>query len=419
MKPTKNYYRNIETYPKQIGLLSLTELRSHQDEDWYVRFRFYNEGSGKWKLFIKKGGANYKDLPLAERKAQIVALKKAVEYKLGVQQWNPITNTYPVPDDDEMELDKLQQMSFTDAIDFAVKMKTSDWKKKTKQDYASVVRYIKQSAAVLDLTHRKIIELRRAHYIVLLEKVKALRQLSNKGYNKYRDFLSSLMGKIEEFEILEYNPIHKIKMKETIKVVAHRPPTREQQKIIVSRIRNDYRNYYRFVAVVYGTTIRPKEICALKIKHLHKADQIFRIIPDREADNSKTFYERDVVIPDWLMDVLSELNLHNYDPEWYIFSTRNKYGTFMPGPNRMHSNTPTNWWRKIVKEGLKMDVDQYSLKKLAGNDMVKLQVQEGLHNLLQVPQLQMGHADKKMTEVYVDEHRAIINEMLKRKMPVL
>jgi len=59
-----------------------------------------------------------------------------------------------------------------------------------------------------------------------------------------------------------------------------------------------------------------------------------------------------VAIPDWVMDLLAELNLHNCDPEDYIFSSYNKYKTFLLGKTCMHSNTPTSWWRKIVKEDL-------------------------------------------------------------------
>jgi integrase len=146
---------------------------------------------------------------------------------------------------------------------------------------------------------------------------------------------------------------------------------------------------------------------------------MFRIVPDREEENSKTLIEREVIIPDWVMQLLDELKLERYNEEHYIFSTRNKYGTFMPGMNRMHSNTPTRWWRKIVKEDLKLDVNQYSLKKLAGNDMVRLLYNERVNDLIKLPQQQMGHTTSKMTETYVHEHKNIENEILKRKMPVL
>jgi integrase len=421
-KTISTLYKNIETYPKKIGLLSLSTLKNLQQKKWYVRFRFYDERDNKWKLVIRKPNVNRKDLSLAERKAQLTALKDAVEFKLKVQQWNPLTNTYIDPEKQsskETEIEVLRQMFFFDALDYAVSHKTNDWSKKTRQDYKSFVKYLKQAASSLGLLYKTISEVRRLDCRLLLQEAQDIRKLTNIGYNKYRDFLSSLLGTLEEFEILEYNPVHKIKQKATIKKISHRPPTSEQKKIIFSKIKCHNKTYYRFLAVLYGCTLRPKEITRLKIKHLIRASQIFRIIPDRIEENSKTLIEREVVIPDWVLALLDELHLERYDQNWYIFSTRNKYGSFMPGPNRMHSNTPTTWWRKIVKEDLGLDVTQYSLKKLSGNHMVRLLYNERANDLIKLPQRQMGHATSEMTEVYVDEHIAIENEIVRRKMPVL
>ena len=80
-----------------------------------------------------------------------------------------------------------------------------------------------------------------------------------------------------------YNPIAKIKTKEVIKKVAHRPPTADQRLLIVNRIKNEYRNYYRFLAVLYGCTICPKEITALKVKNPHRLEQVFRLVPDNQS----------------------------------------------------------------------------------------------------------------------------------------
>lgn len=54
--------------------------------------------------------------------------------------------------------------------------------------------------------------------------------LGAKGYNRYREHLSTFLSKIEEFEIIDYNPIEKIKTKEEIKTFAHRPPTEEERQ---------------------------------------------------------------------------------------------------------------------------------------------------------------------------------------------
>jgi integrase len=392
-------------------------------EQWYVWFRYFNEGTNNWQLVIKKGGVNYTGLPVRERLAQLNALKKAIQFKLEHQGWNPINNSYAWKSLEEQEISNLTNMTFDQALTFSFNKKSKDWSHKTKQDYSSVLKYLLEAAAAIGITYSMIAEVKRPHYKFLLDKVREIRSLSAKGYNKYRDYLSSLLGELEQYDIIEYNPVHKIKSKDTIKVVAHRPPTKDQQSLIINRVKTAHPDYYRFLAVLYGCTIRPKEITALKIKHLHRKEQIFRMVPDNKS-STKGRIEKESTIPDWVMELLSEMNLHNYNPEWYIFSTNNKHGSFLPGPNRMHSNTPTNTWRCIVKKdvkfgGLGLDVNQYSLKKLAGNDMVKMQRNEQATNLLELPRMQMGHTTTKQTEVYVTEDKEVLQDLIKRKMPVL
>jgi integrase len=130
-----------------------------------------------------------------------------------------------------------------------------------------------------------------------------------------------------------------------------------------------------------------------------------------------------------VLALLSELNLHAYDPEWFIFSSSHhkigfKDGTFFPGPKAVYKQTPTTWWRDIVKAkaekgGLGLDVSQYGLKKLSGNNMVRMQKKYHVDKLLDLPQSQMGHTNPKMTEVYVTEHLEIMKDLVKEHMPVL
>ena len=84
IKSFKNY-RNLKTYPENLNLSS-QELEKYKDKDWYVRFRYFDERTGKWVLKIYKGGVNYTDIPTKERVAQLNALKKALLYKLEVEQ---------------------------------------------------------------------------------------------------------------------------------------------------------------------------------------------------------------------------------------------------------------------------------------------------------------------------------------------
>lgn len=390
----------------------------------YVWFRYYNHEKGKWSNPIRRKPVIDPCCSKEDHYEDLVALRDAIIYKLKVQKWNPINNTYPEQVIDEFDegLKELREMNFCQAMDFAYVKKKPDWRKKSSQDYNSIIKYLKQAAAYIELHEKKIIEFRLPHFRLLLDTVKQLRKLSDQGYNKYREYLSSLVGELIQWEVVDINLVHHVKTKKVVKHLAHRPPTKDELSIIMPRIKKENYEYYRFLAVLYGCTLRPKEITRLKIKHLHKKEQVFRISYDAKEENLKTKSDREVVIPNWLMNLLMEMNLQNYNPEFYIFSTFNKYKSFLPGPRAMHPNTTNHWWRKIVKNkktGLGMNVNQYSLKKLAGNDMVRLQLVNNADKLLQLPKMQMGHANEKQTTDYVQEHLEVMKDLVKNQMPVL
>lgn len=421
--PSKKKWTDPEICPKN-------PVQNDMKKSWRVRFRYFNEKTHQWVQISRRSNLN-QIKNFKERLTEAKHLKNALTFQLGVQGWDPITDSYHTPSISElptdMELIALQTISFHDALDYAYRKKKIDWSHKTAQDYSSIVKYLQQAAKKIQLASRPIRDFKLPHFRMILDATRDLRTLSNVAYNKYRTYLSSLVSEMIQWDIVDLNLVHHVKTKETLKTVAHRPPSDDERLILVHRIRECHRDYYRFLAVLYGCTIRPKEITRLKIKHLKVPDQCFRIIPDRKEGNSKTNTEREMAVPDWVMGLLSELKLDKYNPEWYIFSSNvngSRRDMFKPGPKAMHRNTPTNWWNNIVKKpedegGLGLDVNQYSLKKLSGDDMIKLQRREGIDKLLEMPRQQMGHATTGQTEDYVTEHLEVMKEMVKRKMPVL
>jgi integrase/recombinase XerD len=382
------------------------------DKTWRVRFDFYfnnkrNMISRMWEL---NSIPSFKER-LAESK--IIVHELELRLKKG---WNPVTNAYPNKTAKELELENLKNMSFSDALDFAFEKRKKNWSHKTKQDYTSVIRYFKiVGYSYLD---KRIREFKKIDFKIILEETIEMRKGSEQMYNKYREYLSSLVSELVEWDILETNCIRDIKTRQTLKKVAHRPPTPEQRELIISAVKERNYPYYRFLAVLYGCTIRPKEITKIKIGYLLKDQGVFRL----PAEITKNGKEADVPIPNWVMDILCEMRPENYPDDYYLFS--GKGNVFMPGANRMHSNTTTGNWHKIVKlpvkkGGLGLDVDQYSLKKLAGDDMVRIQVSKGLDNLLSLPQRMMRHGSTSQTEDYVNAHKDVQKLFIQDFMPRL
>lgn len=366
--------------------------KADMSKEWRIWFRFSH--NGKRKVISRKRNLNDID-SFTER------LKYAKEMRLELHQmlkegWNPITGKFPEVTTDDI--------TFHKALDFAYEKKLPDWSEKSASDFKSVIRYLKEACTFT----KPISEFKKADFRVVLEEVKKIRKLTNSGYNKYREYLSSLIGELCQWDIMEANPIEYIQTKKVKKVMSHRPPTEAERKLISHHLRTNHKDYYRFAAVEFGTTIRPVEISRLKVKDLIKSEGIFRL----SADILKNATERDVPIPGWLLRLLSELDLTNKDH--YIFGKG-----FVPGPEKLAKNASHNYWRKAVKQELKLNINQYALKKLAGNIMVNLQVSYGVDNLLEVPQRMMGHSDKSQTKVYVNQQEKIIKDLIQNQMPEL
>jgi integrase len=377
---------------------------STSGDRWFVWFKF--EG----RTLKYYGGVNYTALKKSpkQRKVEIKGLLKLWESLLA-EGFNPLTRSYETESGPESGL-----YSFVEALEYARQKKTSSgaWKKKTQQDYKSSIKFLTQAAHTCGLADTPIAKLRKADYKRILESVQSTRTLEGTGYNKYRDHLSSLIGEVAEWELIESNPVETIKMQPVIKKFAHEKPTPSERIKIVEAIKENKPTFYRFCSTLYGTTIREKEILALQIGDFHLSDQVIKIVPDKSRDNSKVLGERRIVIPDTLLKVLLQLNLEAFPINYYVFSKN-----YLPGPTRMHSNTPTSHWRDIVKTGLKIDKDLYGLKKLGGDVMIDIQAE--VKKMIELPQRQMGHTTSGMTEVYVQRHIEIMNDLFRRNMPEL
>jgi integrase len=383
------------------------------DKTWRVRFRYFH--SGKWHQISRKGILNSIS-SYSERKQEAGRIIHILKTRLGFRL-EPSHEHLPRKDLQRNGTGTSEILHLRGSPGLCASEEKKRPFPKSYQDYRSCIKFLKSAAEDLQYT-KQIKDFRRADFKIILEEVTDQRKLGPTGYNKYRTFLSSLVGELVEWDIMEVNPVRDIKTKDTPRHFAHRPPTKDQRIAIISRIKEVNRPYYRFLSVLYGCAIRPIEITRLQVKHLNKMEGVFRL----PANLTKNRQEAEVAVPHWLMDLLSEMNLHSYPGDYYIFSGRGSM--FLPGKNKMHANSTHTLWKKIVKApvkegGLGMDVDLYSFKKMSADDLVLLQRREGADNLLSGVREHFRHSDEKQTEVYTQEHKRVVKDLIREKMPVL
>jgi len=395
-------------------------------KQWYVWFRYLDFRTGKMKLIIKKGGANYLDLPAKERLAQLNALKKAIQFKLEVQGWNPITNTYPNKSNKEIQLEKLQNLGFNEALDFA--HSKCIVASKTKLDYGTTVKFFKIAAEQLGLYSTPIIDIKRQHIRMLLEHVKTERKWSNHAYNKNLGYLGAVIDRLLEWEIIESNPAHNIKTLPVAETQKFEPLTKEEKVKLQEYLYVHNYRFFVFLMCIYHTGIRPKEVLSLRIKDINKDLSEITILPDLVSENSKTKKIRKVPVNLHLQPFIRELKLNDYPDDYFIFgspflpglgnkgSTTNGRGAthpdyFKPSLTQIKRDTVTKLWKKIVKDHLKIDKYQYALKHTGSDDKILAGISlDALRDMY-------GHSSKYMTEKYARKIKEVYRDQIIEKSP--
>jgi len=356
---------------------------------WYIHFRY--EGIQKRYKFK----LNYiHDLEKREREFKM--LRKALHKKLK-SGWNPL-----VPDF-ETEQD---QMSLSEAIDFALEKKKENLAPKSYSGYKGSVKFFKEAILKLHLQHMTIDETKRIHIKKISAKAKNLNNWSNKAYNKNLNYLSAVMDELLEWDILEYNLVHKIKRLPVEESMANRPPELIEHETIKKELMNNHPFFCKFMETEYHTGIRPKEILSIQLNMIHLDAREIRLPPKVTKSGIK---KRNVIINNHLHKILSEMELSMYPEDFYLFGSYREKGRgnvgkrldFIPGPTPIKRDTATKRWKIIVKDGLKIDVNMYAYKHKGGDDKLIAGVDlDSIRN-------QYGHSEKKMTERYVKQIKGV------------
>jgi integrase len=397
------------------------KISTPKGKPWYVWFRYYNETTDTMDLIIRKGGVNYKGTPNTERLAQLNALKKAIKFKLKDQGWNPITNTYPVKTVQQIELERIQNMTFNEALDFGLSKCVAAGK--TLLDYRGTINFFKVAAEQSGIDKMPIAQVKRKHIKHILESIRVERKWSNHAFNKHKGYASAVINRLIDWEIIDSNPVSLIKGLPVTETNKYEPITAEEKKIIYEYL---YLNHYRYfitLMVTYHTGIRPKEVLALQIKDINEKLGEIIIVPDSVKENSKTKKIRKVPINAHLAVFFREMKLTEYPVDYYVFGNpllpgsnhqgSKKTGTgamhpdfFKPAKNKVKRDTTTRLWKTVVMDKLKINKHQYAMKHTGADDKILAGI--GIDALQEL----YGHSSKYMTEKYARKVKEVHRQQI-------
>lgn len=374
-------------------------------KSWFVYFDVSN-GNKTIRMQSRRGLNRIKNLNERLHDGKILALYWKEKLKEG---WSPF----------EQE-EKLTAMDLEQALNFALaecKVATA-----THRAYRLCIKYVIAAAKACKLDHYQITSIERLHIKLILKKCVEKYKWSNKRYNNNHRYLCAIMGRLVDWEIIKFNPAEKIKslpVTETQKYIPYN--TEEKEKIREYFYLNHYR-YYVILMIIFHMGMRPKEVLALKIKDVDLDARLISIYPEIELENSKTKKIRKVPVNNHLLPFLRELQLENYQGNYYVFGSSYRKGAgnrgsskggksgamhpdyFKPSATMIKRDTITRFWKKIVMDKLGINKYQYAMKHTGGDAKIlagmKLDALKELY----------GHSSKFMTEKYA----RVIKEVYKK-----
>lgn len=385
---------------------------------WFIYFDITDPSTGITTRKQFRGGINYYPT-VKERLHQGNLLVKywAERLKNG---WTPFEHSV---------VNSLSKMKFNEALDFA--LAKCELAKKTKLGYLGAVNFFKAAANKLHYDHLQITQVKRQHIKLMLDHIKQERSWSNHAYNKNLGYLSGVLSRLVDYEIIENNPAHRIKSLPMVETIGFEPITEDEKIIIENSLTVIHPNYWTYLMVIYYTGIRPKEALALKISDINMSRRVIVIKPDLTEENSKTKTIRVVPIDDHLLELLQNHLSKTYPIDYYLFgspfesfignrgagsATGKLFGAarkdfLQPSKNRVKRDTTTKLWNKLIIKGLSIKKYQYAMKHTGARDKIVAGI--GIEAL----QSMYGHSSKFMTMKYVNGIKDIYNDQIRKLSP--
>jgi integrase len=333
-------------------------------KEWYFWYRFYDptvtgpNGKIKPKLILCHGVHKYKILEQRQEAMEILLRRELI--KLQERGYNPITDSYMINHQEEVEGDILPETPFISALKAAASK--LDVVHRTRRGILSVINGVEKAALQLRLLSTPICKITRKNIKQILERCEvSSKQWSNTRYNQYRAYLMMLYTELVEQEAVSGNPIRDISKRSVVQKI--RPVPSDPDRIRIKKhLTLVHPQFYSFVQLFFHSGVRITELLSLKPSQIDLKRQIYRCIikkGKKHREVERTI--KSIAVPLW------EEFLDGCPHDHYIFGAY-----FKPALKPMYPEVPSRYWKKYVKKGLGIEADFYSLKHLNTSEVVDM-----------------------------------------------
>jgi integrase len=293
---------------------------------------------------------------------------------------------------------------------------------KTKMDYTCTVNFFKKAARKLYFDKMMIRLVKRQHILLMLDEIKKQRKWSNHAYNKNAGYISGVLSRLVKYEIIEYNPAHKIAMLPTTETNKFETLSEDEKITIRDHLTKVHPSFFTYLMIIYHCGIRPKEVLALKVSDVRLDKNLIIIKPDINKENSKTPSIRMVPLNKHVSELLRN-HIEGSAADYFIFGGPNgpggnrgsgkggKAGSmrsdyFSPSEFHIKRDTATRLWSKLVIVGLGINKYMYALKHTGGDDKILAGIPiDALREMY-------GHSSRYMTEKYARKIKGVYRDQI-------
>ena len=341
---------------------------------------FYAKNPETEKLERVRKYISYKSQANIQRHAR--NLVNFINNKLD-QGWNPFM------DDSE---NKKKYSRIEDALDFAYNFMLKYIRERSKQNYKSRIKILKDWLKKEKRLNGYIFEFTNDLAINFMDNLLMTRDISPRTFNNYLLDYRTIFNLLKKKNYLYVNPFHSVEeIRETES--SKRPWTHEELVTYFSHIAlNDY-NMYIVSLYIYYCGLRPAEICRLNVRDINFKKGLIKI-SGAQSKNKKSGIipianEFKVILEDYLND---------YPGEYLICSKG-----FGPGLKKIAPTRIADKFREIREQlGFSEDVKIYALKDTAADKL-----------------LEAGFDIKVLRDLYRHHNIAMTHEYLKKINPMI
>jgi integrase len=325
-------------------------------KNWYIKYRFYDPTVGNPKQVVIKGMNVFKELPDRQALTQQL-LSQELDLLLN-KGYNPITGQFNTAEEIHYEIDP--STPFIKAL--ASGKKKIQSAESTERDLRTMLPHVEAAAKQLRFENIPVGQIKRRHIRLLLDRMEDNAKFkSAHRYNKHRTNFMMIFSELTELDAIEFNPVRDIRKRKTTHKLREVLETQERQRINKCLLEVSPA-LHTFAHIFFHSGSRMTEIRNVKPADVDLNKQRFKVLIKKGKEYREAWKTiKDVAMPYW------ERALKECEPDDYVFGKH-----LLPGPVPVNRDWITKKWQDIVKVGLGINKDFYSLKHLNTDETAAL-----------------------------------------------